>query len=96
MPLCEFSMYTRVKVFLAKMFVSFASALAVISSLDPVSFGFARLTLDNTVRDIKPQFECDLFSCFYLMESEKHSLVVHCEDFLRGPPHAAIHKFAFV
>lgn len=41
-----------------------------------MSFGFVRLMLDNTVRDIKPQFECDLFNCFYLKDSGKASLIV--------------------
>lgn len=59
-----------------------------------MSFGFVQLMLDNTVRNIKPQFESDLFSCFYLKDSGKGSLS-HCEDF-SWVCSVAIHKLAFV
>lgn len=52
----------------------------LISGRSPVSFGFVKLMLDNTVRDIKPQFESDLFGCFYLKDSGK-GVRSHCEDF---------------
>lgn len=56
------------------------SSCYLISGCSLMSSGFVQLMLDNTVRDIKPQFECDLFSCFYLKDSGKGGLS-HCEDF---------------
>lgn len=56
------------------------SGCYLISECSPMSCGFVQLRLDNTVRDTKPQFDCDLFSCFYRKDSGEGG-VSHCEDF---------------
>lgn len=45
-----------------------------------MSFSFVQLMPNNTVRDIKPQFDCDLFRGFYLKDSGRGGLS-YCEDF---------------
>lgn len=46
-----------------------------------MSFSFAQLLLDNTVRAIKTQFECDLFKVFNLKDSKGKVASIICENF---------------
>ena len=66
----------------------------LISACSTMSFEFVQLMLDNTDRDIKPQFECDLFCCFYLKGfGERRSLFGRISSCLCS---VGIHKLAFV